>query len=575
MTQNSPSLLERSSRLWRLDEPPPPDNSSEGPVALLRSMSMLALQHRVKLILCMAIGIGLAAFYAHSLPRIYTATASLLLEPRRSGLASGQDGQSLDLNRADSELQIIRSERLLTAVFDSLDLEHSPELGPQPPRMLDLAVGDVKQILNGGAGDRNGLETGKTARSSVQGATGDTAAPAADARQAAFQNFARRIDARRVGQSYVIEISYESTDPALAARVANAAVSGYILQAVGFKSEMAQAGTEVLQWRLDALAAQVDAATEAMKNGKLPAIPTPDADARIIGAALPPLGPSAPRPTLITALGGVLGLLAGCSAIALNLALNRRVHGAKELARDTGIACLGVLPDLDSRSGFARRGSFSRSATIVVNQPGNLYAVAVRDLRTSIEIACASIRNERGMVVAVAGWEADNGVSTLCLSLAQFASRSGRHVTLFNAEPSDADRGEKGPDILATPSLADALVADMRPEQVVFGNGRGDGDGIAMLPIHSANALTNLYVDFRDRRAARIVEAARARGDVLLGLPAVSGSTDALALASHADAVVIVASAGQTTIEQVNDTLQQLRRSGANVIGTVINRARV
>lgn len=577
MTQNNPSLLERSSRLWRLDDAPA-ENPNEGPVALLRSMCMLALRHKTKLILCTALGIGLAGFHAHSLPKIYTATATLLLEPRRPTSATGQDAsgaQNLDLNRADSELQIIRSERLLSAVFDSLNLENSPELGPQPPRMTDFVVGNVRRILNISEAEFGAMtsEAGKTARSDGAAAASISAAPATDARQAAFQNFVQRLDVRRVGQSYVMEISYSSSDPELAARVANAAVSGYILQAVSFKAEMAQAGTEVLQWRLDALASQVDAATDAMKQGKLPAIPTPDGDARIIGAALPPLSPSGPRSSLITALGGVLGLLAGFSMIALNLALDRKVRNAKDLTRDTGIPCLGTLPDAAGRPGFGR-GAHSRRTSVVVNLPGSAYAVAIRDLRTSIEIACSAVRNERGIVIAVAGWEAGTGVSTLCLSLAQFISRSGRHTTLFNAEMGQVDLDADGPDALPTTSLADALVADMRPEQVIFGNGRGDGDGIAVLPIHSANALTNLYVDFRDRRVARIVETARTRGDVLLGLPSVGGSTDAQALAIHADAVLIVANAGRTTTEQVNDTLQQLRRSGANVIGTVINRAK-
>ncbi|MGV1760053.1 Wzz/FepE/Etk N-terminal domain-containing protein [Rhizobium sp. A22-96] len=567
MTQNSPSLLERSSRLWRLDDLST-DRSNEGPIALLRSMSMLALNHKTTLILCTAVGIGVAAFYAHSLPRIYTATASILLEPHRSTLASSQDAQNLDPNRADSELQIIRSERLLSAVFDSLDLANSPELGPQPPRMRDIIVNKVEGVLDGLWLKITGPGGGKAPRPSDT-----TTSRNADGREAAFQNFAQHLDVRRVGQSYVIEISYSSSDPALAARIANAAVSGYVLQAVTSKEEMAQAGTEVLQWRLDALAAQVDAATIAMKQGALPAIPTPDGDARIIGAAQAPLGPSGPRTTLITALGGILGLLCSFSFIALNLALDRKVRNGKDLARDTGIPCLGTLPDAVSRGGVFR-GSHRRHVSVVINQPGNAYAAAIRDLRTSIEIACSAIRNERGIIVAVTAWDGASGVSALCLSLAQFINRSGRHITLFNAETHPSDLRDHDPERLATTSLADALVADIRPEQVIFANGRGDGHGIAVLPIHSNNALTNLYVDFRDRRVGRIVETARARGDVLLGLPPIDGSSDALALAAHADAVLIVAHAGKTTTDEVSDALQQLRRSGANVIGTVIDLAK-
>jgi Mrp family chromosome partitioning ATPase len=66
----------------------------------------------------------------------------------------------------------------------------------------------------------------------------------------------------------------------------------------------------------------------------------------------------------------------------------------------------------------------------------------------------------------------------------------------------------------------------------------------------------------------------RFRSDILLDLPALNGSADALALASQADAVLIVTTVGKTTIDEVNDSLYQLRRAGANVIGAVINKTK-
>ncbi len=572
MTQNAPSLLERSSRLWRLDELPA-DKTSEGPVALLRSLSMLALQHKMKLILCTAVGVGLAAAYAHSLPRTYTATATVLLEPRHLTLTSSQDAQNFDLNRADGELQIIRSERLLSAVFSSLDLGDKPELGPQPPSISGFVIGNAMRAVNYVWSAIGWPETEKAPRPGTPAGAARTNAPAVDAHQAAFSNFTQHLDARRVGQSYVIEISYSSSDPTLAARIANATVSAYILQAVSFKDEMARAGTEVLQWRLDALAAQVAAATDAMKQGALPAIPTPDGDARIIGAALVPLSPSGPRATLITVLGGILGVLFGFSIIVLNIAFDRKVRNAKDLARDTGISCLGSLPDPVGRASTLR-GSYSRRSSLAVNQPGSAYALAIRNLRTSIEIACSNIRNERGLIIAITGWEPGQGIPKTSVNLAQFLNRSGRHVTLFYDEASQDNQSNRETDSLLMTSLADALVDDMRPEQVILGNGRKDEQGVARFAIHSTNVLTNLYVDFRDKRAGRIVEAARARGDVLLALPPVSTSSDAVALSVHADAVVVIACAGRTTTDQVNDALLQLRRAGANVIGTVIDLAK-
>lgn len=73
---------------------------------------------------------------------------------------------------------------------------------------------------------------------------------------------------------------------------------------------------------------------------------------------------------------------------------------------------------------------------------------------------------------------------------------------------------------------------------------------------------------------SRLIETARISSDVLLDLPPLTGSTDALALAIHADAVVVVVTEGRTTIDEAIDTIQQLRRAGANVIGTVLNRAK-
>lgn len=557
---NSPRPLERASRFRRLDEPQA-GTDPDGPIALLRSASALLIRHKTKLFLCTASGIALAALYAHSLPPTFNATATLLLESRQTAL-SGQDAsaqQSLDLNRADSELQIIRSERLLSAVFESLDLQRSAELGPHPVNKIDVLMAYLRSLWDM-VPEADETEIGNA------GAAMDTVnrSPAGlenNLRAVAFQNFTTRMDARRVGQSYVIEIAYASSNQALPARVANATVSGYIMQSVASKAQAARAGNETLQGRLDALDAQVDAATEAMKHGTLPAIATPDADARIIGAALPPLSPSGPRTSLITALGGVLGLLGGFVAITLNLAFDRKVRGPKELMRDNGIVCLGCVPRSGRRIGLRR----------MHNDDQIRYASAIRDLRTSIEVACSSLRNERSIIVALVGWNAGTGVSTISLSLAQLIYRSGRHITLFQAATEPDTAGVADLQVLqSSASLADAAVAGLHPDQLVF----GDIEGVAVLPIHSKDADVNLFADFRHPRVQRILDSVRFRSDILLDLPALNGSADALALASQADAVLIVTTVGKTTIDEVNDSLYQLRRAGANVIGAVINKTK-
>ncbi|WP_028748170.1 Wzz/FepE/Etk N-terminal domain-containing protein [Rhizobium mesoamericanum] len=552
MMFNRPRPIDVTSRLWRVNETQS-DATGDGPIALLRAVIDLGIRHKVSLSVCSMAGILVAALYAHSLPPTYQATATLLLEPRQSAVTGGEFGaqQTLDLNRADSELQTIKSERLLSAVFESLNLKDDPELGRSQPSFIASLLSRLS--LGHFTADRATVDQTEPEAQSA----GIELANEAD--RAAFLNFMSRLNARRVGQSFVIEIEYSSSDPKLPARVANATVSGYIYQTVGFKEQIARARTEALQDRLDSLARQVDAAREAMHAGTLPAIATPDADARIIGAALSPLGPSAPRKSLITALGGVIGLILGFGVVVVRMALDRRVRSARELVREMDVRCLGSIPNVPGAKGVPWH---------ITSPQQQKFVAAIRDLRTSIEIACTSLRNDKSIVIAVVGWTPGAGVSTLCASLAQLINRGGRQVTLFKA--ADGDDHRAGSDSLPAVSLAGAVFAGLMPEQLNF----EDVGGIAVLPIHSRDTNANLFTDFRNPRVRRIFEAARLRGDVLLDLPALRHSMDALALASYADAVLVVARSGQTTIEEVSESVQLLRRAGANVVGTVINRTR-
>lgn len=543
-----------SDRLWRLDEVRP-DTASDGPISLLRSMLAIGWHHHRILLACSVAGMIVAGIYAYTLPPSFNAAATLLLEPRQSA-ATGQElgtQQGLDLNRADSELQTIRSERLLSEVFASLDLAGPTQL----PAERDMD--DVRSSLE--ANDPSTTTSGRAGRSVDESTHLGSDRLMDDADRAAFLEFARHVDARRVGQSFVIEISYSSPDPKLPARVANAVVSGYIFQAVSFKEQTARAGTEALQGRLDALSRQVEAARQSMHVGALPSIPTPDADARIIGAALPPLVPSGPRRKLIMLLGGLLGAFGGAGAIALRLALDRKVRNATDLSRELGVFCLGSVPDTPGMDSVPWQ---------IDGQQQQMFVSAIHDIRTSIEIACLKLSGDRGVAVAMVSWSPGTGVTTICSALAQLIDRGGRRVTLFQASKASSLSPVASDESQTSKSLADAAFTDTPLENIAFFK----VGGVAVLPIHSDDPNANLFSHFRTRRVQDIVEASREMGDVIFDLPPLHRSTDALALAGFADVVVVVARADETSFEEVSEAFQLLRRAGGNVIGTIINRTR-
>ncbi len=555
MNFNGPTSIRHAASLERLYEPTSEEPAGEGPVALLRSLAAVAARNWFGLVLCTAAGLTLAAVYAHSLPRVYWSSAAILLEPRQmSGGPAGRAVQDLDLNRADSELEVIRSERLMSLVFDALDLRHAPELVPPPPG----ALADLKDRLRAAVAD--GLAAAGLSQPSA------AVAPRTDlgtTDQQAFKTFRDGLSVRRVGQSFVMEVGYSAASPEMAAKVTNAVVSAYLLQAVKVKAETERVSSEVLQGRLNALAAEVEAAEQAVKAGRLPDAPTPDADARIISAALTPLSPSGPRVTLIAALGAVLGLLVGLLVIAVRGIFDRRVRQGRSLARETGLPCLGEFPRVGQHG---RRWPDREAASLVVDDPGSRFAAVLRDLRTSIDALCLSVRAERPIIIAFVTLASRGDASAICLNLAQLIWRSGRPVTLVStaAEQFNATGGGR---LTKVTSLAEALAPGTRDDQIAF----SEWDGVSVLALKSTNVRANLFADFQNQRTGQILEAACGRGDVLLDLPPLDETADALALAHYADAVVVVATARLTTIDAVAEAVQRLRRAGANVVGTAIS----
>lgn len=557
-------------RILPLPDPDRPP-ASDGPVALLRTIGAAGRRHKGKLAAWVALCLAAALVYARTTPPTYSASATVLLEPRRQVPSAARETaapSSLDLNHADSELQVIRSERLLSTVFDALALASHPELGSPPPGPLRALGSRAASFVQSGWSTLLAALPFAGGQASAADPSRAQASPAVDPRRSAFENFARRFSARRVGQSYVLEIAYSSADPELPARVANAAASAYLLQSVAFKADAARSGAEFLQGRLDALSMQVSTAAAAVKGGVLPSLPIPDADARIIGAAQAPLGPSAPRGGLIMAFGGVFGLLSGVFVAALASVFDRRVRRPQDLVRETGLPCLVVVPEAGGWRGMARASVFDK-AMLVASENAGAFAAAIRDLRTTIEMAWTAGRSEGSPVVAIGSWKAGAGATLLTMNLAQLLNHRGRQVSVFSADFPEM-RSEGGKDAPGGRSLVDAIAGSAAPEQAAYAN----FNGVRLLPIRSATPQLNRFVDFRDARAALIVAQAKQRGDVLIDLPPLGESADAVALASHADIVVLVAAEGMTSFDELNDALARLQRAGSTVIGVVINRSR-
>lgn len=137
------------------------------------------------------------------LPRSYTATGSLLLEPREAAPVKINDSGFVapaDNNLIDTAVQIIRSPTLTLDVVRKLDLDRVPEFG------------------------------GKTSTSTTASDIPESSVPEAMTmrERRAVRALLSRSYVKRVGVTYLVEISVSATNPTLAVRIANALAQRYI-----------------------------------------------------------------------------------------------------------------------------------------------------------------------------------------------------------------------------------------------------------------------------------------------------------------------------------------------------------
>ncbi|HVV94034.1 MAG TPA: polysaccharide biosynthesis tyrosine autokinase [Hyphomicrobiales bacterium] len=214
---------------------------------------------------CIAIGLVLALAYLATARPVYTARAQIIIDPQSSELLRQQTGQtdvSLDTAAVESQIAVLRSEKIAIAVL--ADLGDRGEFNVVPPPSL---VARVKMAVGGFATallQKLHLKPLPPAPDPVAAAQ----ALANAKRQYAIDAFEASLDVRRVGLSYAMDIFFSAHDPSAAALAANATADAYIRDQVEARAQAARAGGVWLESRIAQLRDQMDAALRAVQEYK-------------------------------------------------------------------------------------------------------------------------------------------------------------------------------------------------------------------------------------------------------------------------------------------------------------------
>src|ERR1700689_2016035 len=173
---------------------------------------MLKVFHRQLhlIVLVTLLSCALGGVYLLTTPKRFSSMAEMVIDSRKTQLFQQQNPMGIeapvDSAMVDSQVEIMKSESIALAVIKDLNLKQNPEfLGSGG------LISAILKMFSFGAGE----------------APSDLAVT-----RAAVGRFQSALTVRRRLQSYVIEITFQSENPALAAQIANAVPEAYIVDSL-------------------------------------------------------------------------------------------------------------------------------------------------------------------------------------------------------------------------------------------------------------------------------------------------------------------------------------------------------
>jgi Mrp family chromosome partitioning ATPase/capsular polysaccharide biosynthesis protein len=532
-----------------------------GPTVTIADVVVFLRQQFWHIAGAVVLAVALAVLYVALTPAQYVGRADLLIEPSKQHAlwqGSGVVDLTIDNAEVESQVEVLQSERIANDVIAKLGLVNDPEF----------------------------RKTGTDY----------------ERQRATLAQFESALSARRIGQSYVIEVSFRSLDPGKAAQITNAITDAYLRDQQQAKRDVADQASQWMEDQVTALGVQLNTAAGAVQQFRvshgLPAIggtndqpqlidkltelearaqayrkvyeallerftqnqeqaSYPVSNARVITSASRPLAKSYPKTKLVLLLSILVGLVAGIANAAARSMLDGSVRSANQLRRALGLPVLGTLPIRR-----VERGQPDTGIVDVVDAPLSPFSEAMRHVKFSVQRATGS-RSGRciGLISLLPGQE----MSVVAFNLAALFRTAGSKTLLVDADLRDRRLTERlAP--AARIGLAEALLDGSTDKLLYERKIKG-----YLLPVGNKAPVTN-SADLLDSPAlpSLLSSFKEQFSTIVVGLPALQRVGDARAVAPLLDGCILVALHGRTPVRALQEAADLLRADEVNLLGVVI-----
>ncbi|MGX7704443.1 GumC family protein [Methylobacterium sp. Gmos1] len=607
---NNPIWTDPSLAPHLRDDPP------ETRTLEVRDILAFLRRRRARILACALAGAALGALYALASTPVYTARAQLVIDSKMPPLFSEPGGESrfaIDTGQMANQVAILRSEKVARMVIDKLGLRRDPEFAGTRLRLPAWAAGVqacAAALFEG-------------ARAAFRGATGRAEAEAdsgLEAERRLFDTFAARLDVRRAGLAYALDIAFVARDPQKAADIVNAVVEQFQREKMEARIEASRFATDWLNERVDRFRSQMNTAIRAVQEFRathnyrirrgrrdeadgpvasagpqvVPRAPVDDepgtleelesaaetsrkvyesllvvlaeavqrqsapvADSRVITPATRPLFRSNPGLRLTMPAGAVAGAGLFVMVGVAGLLLDGRARSRRQVRAATGRDCLGWIPARPAgRPGLRRLTDEARLRAGL--------AEGLQWTRLSLTSASHAVPL-RTIGLTAAGRTCGRTKALAAIELARLYTAAGARALVIDADPADPVSGGSwaGEDIAASLCGSGTRACESWRAHVAALAESCDVLTLAHEALPSPHWLGSPAME------ALLTSLCDAYDVVIVDLPPVGRSAATAALAPLLDGVVLMTEWGRTPLRTLTEACEALEHARARILGTI------
>ncbi|MGB3478224.1 MAG: polysaccharide biosynthesis tyrosine autokinase [bacterium] len=280
-------------------------------------------------------------------------------------------------------------------------------------------------------------------------------------------------------------------------------------------------------------------------------------EARIIDIATVPDRPLKPKPKQNTILGFLLGLLIGVGGAFLLEYMDTSIKSSKEIEELTDLTVLAAIPLVKDKD---------RPQLPTIEEPHSQITEAYRILRTNIAFAATAKPMKSLLITSTLPQE---GKTTTCLNLGITMAQQGHKTVLLDCDFRRPMLHRYFAKFVKNKrhGLSDVLVEKLKLKDAIV---KSTTENLHF--ITSGTIPSNPAELLGSPKMGDVVEKLKEEFEfIIIDAPPALGVADARVLGRICDGIIVVVMARKTHRDAVLEVKEELKRSGGNIVGFVLN----